>query len=117
MQGFRSFHSAWRTIQGIETVHMIRKGQIRWLATNQSNDFIARHPVQWTGARLSSWLENDKMVTHPTESVTGQQQSSATLYLHLILKRGGLSRLQPRCNWWVRLSLDCLADAQNRTRA
>jgi len=32
MQGFRSFHSAWRTIQGIETVNMIRKGQIRWLA-------------------------------------------------------------------------------------
>jgi len=31
MQGFRSFHSAWRTIQGIETVNMIRKGQIRWL--------------------------------------------------------------------------------------
>jgi transposase, IS6 family len=32
MQGFRAFHSAWRTIQGIETVNMIRKGQIRWLA-------------------------------------------------------------------------------------
>src|SRR3954467_4298820 len=32
MQGFRSFHSARRTIQGIETVNMIRKGQIRWLA-------------------------------------------------------------------------------------
>ena len=32
MQGFRSFHSAWRTIQGIETVNMIRKGQIRWPA-------------------------------------------------------------------------------------
>jgi hypothetical protein len=32
MQGFRSFHSAWRTIQGIETVNKIRKGQIRWLA-------------------------------------------------------------------------------------
>jgi IS6 family transposase len=31
MQGFWSFHSAWRTIQGIETVNMIRKGQIRWL--------------------------------------------------------------------------------------
>ena len=29
MQGFRAFHSAWRTIQGIETVNMIRKGQIR----------------------------------------------------------------------------------------
>ena len=32
MQGFRSFHCAWRTIQGIETVNMIRKGQISWLA-------------------------------------------------------------------------------------
>ena len=31
-QGFRSFDSAWRTIQGIETVNMIRKGQIRWIA-------------------------------------------------------------------------------------
>ena len=30
-QGFRSFDAAWRTIQGIETVHMIRKGQVRWL--------------------------------------------------------------------------------------
>jgi len=34
MQGFRSFHSAWRTIQGVETVNMIRKGQIRWLPKN-----------------------------------------------------------------------------------
>jgi len=31
-QGFRSFASAARTIQGIETVNMIRKGQVRWLA-------------------------------------------------------------------------------------
>src|SRR3954454_1189589 len=28
MQGFRAFSSAWRTIQGIETVNMIRKGQV-----------------------------------------------------------------------------------------
>src|SRR3954465_14109152 len=34
MQGFRSFQSAWRTIQGIETVNMIRKGQIRGVAKN-----------------------------------------------------------------------------------
>ncbi|MGI9072620.1 MAG: DDE-type integrase/transposase/recombinase [Bryobacteraceae bacterium] len=33
-QGFRSFAAAWRTIQGIETVHMIRKGQVKWLAKN-----------------------------------------------------------------------------------
>ena len=30
-QGFRSFWSATRTIQGIETMNMIRKGQVRWL--------------------------------------------------------------------------------------
>ena len=30
-QGFRSFDSAARMIQGIETVNMIRKGQARWL--------------------------------------------------------------------------------------
>src|SRR5688572_18397777 len=31
-QGFRAFDSAARMIQGIETVNMIRKGQVRWLA-------------------------------------------------------------------------------------
>jgi len=30
-QAFRSFHGARRTIQGYEAVHMIRKGQVRWL--------------------------------------------------------------------------------------
>ena len=30
-QGFRSFYGARRTIQGYEVVHMIRKGQVRWL--------------------------------------------------------------------------------------
>jgi len=30
MQGIRSFDSAWRTIQGIKTGNMIRKGQVFW---------------------------------------------------------------------------------------
>jgi len=30
-QRFRSFDGAWRTIQGYEILHMIRKGQVRWL--------------------------------------------------------------------------------------
>src|SRR3954447_1394473 len=38
-QGFRSFHSAWRTIQGIETVNMIRKGQVRRL---QKGDILGQ---------------------------------------------------------------------------
>ena len=33
-QGFRAFHSAWRMLQGIETMNMIRKGQVRWLPKN-----------------------------------------------------------------------------------
>ena len=31
-QGFREFQAARRTIQGYEAIHMIRKGQVRWLA-------------------------------------------------------------------------------------
>jgi hypothetical protein len=30
-QGFRSFDGAWRTIQGDEILHIIRKGPVRWL--------------------------------------------------------------------------------------
>jgi len=26
--GFQSFHTAWRTLRGYETMHMIRKGQV-----------------------------------------------------------------------------------------
>ena len=29
--GYGSFQSAWRTLQGIETMHMINKGRVRWL--------------------------------------------------------------------------------------
>jgi len=29
---YKSFQSAWRTLQGIEAVNMIRKGRVRWLA-------------------------------------------------------------------------------------
>jgi len=33
-KGYGSFQSAWQTLQGIETMHMIRKGPVRWLANN-----------------------------------------------------------------------------------
>jgi transposase-like protein len=33
-QGFREFQAARRTIQGYEALHMIRKGQARWVAGN-----------------------------------------------------------------------------------
>ena len=31
-QGFREFHAARRTIQGYEAMHMMRKGQARWVS-------------------------------------------------------------------------------------
>ena len=31
-KGFGTFRSAWRTLQGIEVVDMIRKVRVRWLA-------------------------------------------------------------------------------------
>ena len=31
-QGFREFQAARRTIRGYEAIHMIRKGQVRWVA-------------------------------------------------------------------------------------
>ena len=30
--GYGSFRTAWKTLQGIETIHMINKGRVRWLA-------------------------------------------------------------------------------------
>jgi transposase-like protein len=36
--GFRSFDGAQRTIQGYEAMHMIRKGQVRWLS---KDDIVA----------------------------------------------------------------------------
>ncbi len=40
-QGFRSFDAAANTIQGIETMNMIRKGQVRWLAKDNIIEQIA----------------------------------------------------------------------------
>jgi transposase-like protein len=31
-KGYGTFQSAWRTLQGIEAVNMIRRGRVRWLA-------------------------------------------------------------------------------------
>ena len=35
-KGYGSFQSAWRTLQGIETIHMIWKGRVRWLAAHDA---------------------------------------------------------------------------------
>ena len=40
-KGNGSFWTAWRTLQGIETVEMIRKGRVRWVA---KNDAVAQAP-------------------------------------------------------------------------
>jgi len=37
----REFHAARRTIQGYEAIHMIRKGQVRWVSGSD-----VRRPIQ-----------------------------------------------------------------------
>jgi len=42
-QGFREFQAARRTIQGYEAIHMLRKGQVRWVSgidVRRQNQFI-----------------------------------------------------------------------------
>jgi transposase-like protein len=42
-QGFRTFDAARRTIAGYEAIHLIRKGQARWVSeydVRQQNQFI-----------------------------------------------------------------------------
>lgn len=36
MQCFRSFHTAERTIEGVEAMHMMRKGQVKRLDSRDS---------------------------------------------------------------------------------
>ena len=40
-QGLRAFRSARRTIQGIEVMNMIRKGQVRWVAKGDTVGQVA----------------------------------------------------------------------------
>jgi transposase-like protein len=35
-KGYGSFATAWRTLQGIEAMQMIRKGRVRWVTKNDS---------------------------------------------------------------------------------
>ncbi|MCL5746365.1 MAG: transposase [Acidobacteria bacterium] len=50
-QGFRSFHGARRTIQGYEVVHIIGKGQVRWLP---NKDVVGL--VQFIHETLRLWV-------------------------------------------------------------
>jgi hypothetical protein len=43
LKNFREFHTARRTIEGYEAMHMIRKGQVRWIGgddVRRQNHFI-----------------------------------------------------------------------------
>ena len=51
-QGFRSFHEAWRAIQGYEAMHMIRKGQVQLSVAARNGAILAG----WKGPPV--WLRN-----------------------------------------------------------
>jgi IS6 family transposase len=39
-KGYGSLRTAWRTLQGIEAVHMIRKGRARWVAKGDAKEQV-----------------------------------------------------------------------------
>src|SRR4051812_17168827 len=45
MQGFRSFHTAERTLEGIEALHMMRKGQVKRL---DGRDSVGQAKFVWS---------------------------------------------------------------------
>ena len=58
-KGYGSFPTAWRTLEGIEAVNMIRKGRVRWVARHDAvaaADFIISY---------SASPPNIACVTHP----------------------------------------------------
>ena len=60
-QEFRAFDSAWRTLQGIDTMNMIGKAQVRWLPNNDvvgQADGVTREPPQFSFTVLFSRMQH-----------------------------------------------------------
>jgi IS6 family transposase len=55
-KGYGTFRSAWRTLQGIETVNMIRNGRVRWLAKGDAVGHAGGDPAK----RWLSFLANHR---------------------------------------------------------
>ena len=52
-QGFRSFDGACRTIQAYEVMHMLRRGQVRWLPKGDvSGQVLLIHQSPRSEARI-----------------------------------------------------------------
>ena len=49
VKGYGSLHAAWRTPQGIETVHIIRKGRVKWKLSPLGGDCSRSHGVTRSG--------------------------------------------------------------------
>jgi IS6 family transposase len=45
-KGYNTFQSAWRTLEGIETVNMIRKGRVKWVAKGDAETQARFVPIQ-----------------------------------------------------------------------
>ena len=76
-QGFRAFHAARRTIQGYEAMHMIRKGQARWVSGADvrrqiqfiNNLFEVRHETEPGQLDQSLSCRFWKVATHPYQDL------------------------------------------------
>ena len=48
-RGYQSFATTWRTLQGIEAVHMIRKGRARWVGKGDTRATAVYRRAIWVG--------------------------------------------------------------------
>jgi hypothetical protein len=58
-KGYGSFATAWRTLHGIEAVHMIRKGRVKWVAkgdTAAQVSFVGELSASPPNSKLPSGL-------------------------------------------------------------
>src|SRR5207248_5660315 len=63
--GFRSFDGAQRTIQGYEAMHMIRKGQVRWLEKGDVNEQVRFISITFGLAAYPDTRKKVQVHTHP----------------------------------------------------
>ena len=78
-QGFRSFAAAERTIQGIETVNMIRKGQVRWLAKDDITGHVAFVARLFELTNGGTYVELSSRVNDPAAWLKELQQYGRVL--------------------------------------
>ena len=80
-KGYGSFQSAWRTLQGIEAMHMIRKGRVRWLSKGDAlgQAFFICRTIRRLRIAVADLTRSASILRTPLASKTWQRNLAPTL--------------------------------------